>query len=182
MKKYAALKEQIGSLGDAERFFNVVVGDKNAYVAVLEFPHNILYVLHGNGVNTGKGFIEHNKLRVDGQTARYLGSAALTARKAVARVLAYLVKAEFLNETFEFFTLIVLGLSRHLEHGLDVVLHGHLSKHAGLLCQIAYTSLGALINGIVRYFAVVKVYVPCVGHYKPCCHIERRGLASTIRS
>ena len=44
MKEDFPFKEQVGAVGDAQSFFNIVVGDENTNVAVLEFPDNILNV------------------------------------------------------------------------------------------------------------------------------------------
>lgn len=79
-----------------------MVGDENAYVAVLQFPHNVLNVLHGNGVNARKWFVEHDKLWVDSQTASNLSTSALTARQLVAKVLAHFLQSKFGYQTFEF--------------------------------------------------------------------------------
>ena len=78
-KENAALEEQVGAVGDAERFLHVVVGDENADVAVFEFPDDVLDVFHGNRVYAGEGFVEHDKLRVDGQAAGNLCAPALAA-------------------------------------------------------------------------------------------------------
>jgi hypothetical protein len=45
-----------------------------------EILYDLLNIFHGNGVDTGKGFIEHDKLGINSQTTSYLGTTALTTR------------------------------------------------------------------------------------------------------
>ena len=71
-------------------------------------------VFHCNRVNTGKRFVEHDELRVNGETTGYLGAATLTSRQLVALVLAHLLKAKLCNEAFQFVFLIVERLSCEL--------------------------------------------------------------------
>lgn len=100
-EQYAALEQQICTVGDAQGLLHVVVGYKDADVAVFKLPHNVLNVLNGNRVYAGKGLVEHDKLRIDGQTARNLSTAALTSRKLVTLVLAHLVQAELAYEALQ---------------------------------------------------------------------------------
>ena len=74
-----AFVEEVGAVGDAEGFVNVVVGDENADVAVFEVGDNVLDVLHGDGIDARKGLVKQQKLGVVGQGARYLGAAPLAA-------------------------------------------------------------------------------------------------------
>ena len=90
LEQDAALKQQVGTVGNGKGFVHIMVGNKDANVAILQSPHNVLNVFHSNGVDTRKGLVEHDKLRVDGQAARYLGAAALATRQLVAHVLAHL--------------------------------------------------------------------------------------------
>ena len=65
-------EKEVGAVGDAECFLHVMVGDKDAYVPVFEFPDDILDVLHSNGVDAGDRVVELDELRVDGKATRYL--------------------------------------------------------------------------------------------------------------
>ncbi len=89
LEKYPPLEEQIGTVGDAQSLVHVVVGNEYANVAVLQLPDNLLNVADGNGVDTGKRLVEHDKLRIYGQTTRYLCTAAFTTGKAVTGILAH---------------------------------------------------------------------------------------------
>ena len=106
LEKDSSLKKEIGAVGDAERFFDIVVGDEDADVAVFEFPDDILNILNGNRVHAGERFVQHDELRVDGETACNLGSATFATRESVSGVLAYFLKVELGNEALEFVSLI----------------------------------------------------------------------------
>ena len=54
-----------------------MVGDEDADVLALEAIDDALDILHRNGIHTGKRLVEHDKVRVDGQATRNLGTAAL---------------------------------------------------------------------------------------------------------
>ena len=157
-----------------------MVGDEDAYVAVLEPPHYVLNVLHGNRIDTGKGFVEHNEARIDGKAACYLGATAFAARQLVAEVLAELVQSEVVDEFFEFVELLLVGEIGHFKHRHDVVLHAHLAEHARLLRQVAYAGACPFIDGIVGYFAVVEVDVAGIGYDETRGHIERCGFSGTV--
>lgn len=88
LEEYATLKEEVSAVGDIQSLVDIMVGDENADIAELQLPDDMLDVLHSDRVDTGKRLVEHDELWVDGQTARYLRTAALTTRQAVALVLA----------------------------------------------------------------------------------------------
>ena len=146
-----------------------MVGNQDADVQVLQFIHDLLDILHSNGVYTSKGFVEHDKLWFDGQTTGNLSTTALTTRKTITQVLAHLLQAELGNQFLELLQLVVTGL-----------LHAHLTEHARLLGQIADTSPGTLIHGELRHFLVAQVDMTTIGHNQARSHIKRGGLAGTV--
>ena len=91
MKQDAALEQQVCTVGDTQSVLDVVVGDEDAYVLVLQLPNDKLDVFDGNRVDAGEGLVEHDELRLDGQTARYLRTAALTTAELVTLVAAHLL-------------------------------------------------------------------------------------------
>ena len=93
-----------------------MVGDENTYVSVLELPNYLLDILNGYRIDTGKGFVEHNKLRVDGKATGNLGAAALATRQLVALVLAHFLQSELSYQTLKLFKLVGAGLACHLKH------------------------------------------------------------------
>ena len=149
-----------------------MVGDENADVPVFQFPHNLLDILHGNGVDTGEGLVEHDELRFDGQATRNLRASALTTRELVTLVFTHLTQAELLDQFLKLLQLVVAGLARHLEHREDIVLDAHLTEHARLLCQVADASAGTTEHRVFRHILLAQVDMAAVGHNQSCGHIE----------
>ncbi len=160
---------------------HVVVSDEDADVAVLKAPHDVLHLLHRYRVDTGERLVKHDELWVDGQTARDLGTAALTTGELVSLVLSHLVEAELGKQALKLLVLLLTAEVRHLKDGEDVVLHAHGAEHARLLREVAHTVAGALVHGVVRDLLVVDVDVPLIRHHQSGGHIERRGLAGAVR-
>ena len=101
MKEDATLKEEVGAVSDGKGLVDVMVGDEDADIAVLELPHDLLDILDGDGVDACEGLVEHDELGLDGQTAGNLRASALTARQLVAFVLAHFLEAELSDEALE---------------------------------------------------------------------------------
>ena len=59
------LKEQISSVGDAQRLIDIVVGDKYPDVLMSKLSDDRLDVLDSDGVYSREGLIKHDELRVD---------------------------------------------------------------------------------------------------------------------
>ena len=76
-----AFEKEVGAVGDAEGFVNVMVGDKNADVLFLEFGHDLLNVFDRNGVNACKGFIEEYEVGIHRQTACNFSPSSFASRK-----------------------------------------------------------------------------------------------------
>ena len=139
-------------------------------------------VLDRNRVDAGKGFVEHDKLGIDSQAARYLRTPALAARQLIALVLPYFLQTELGNQAFELLFLILAGTARHFEHGGDVVLDAHLAEHRGFLRQVADALFCPLVDRSVRNVLFVKKDAASVGHYETCRHVERRRFACSVRT
>ena len=138
LEQNPALKQQVCTVGNGKRLLHVVVGYEDTDVAVFESPHHMLYLFDGNRVDTSKGFVEHDELRVDSKTACYLRTTAFATRQLVAKILAYLAQIEVGNEFFELVELLLACESGHLEHSHNVVLDAQLTENARLLRQVAY--------------------------------------------
>ena len=57
LEEDASFEQEIGAVGDVERLMHVVVGDEDADVAVFQLPHDVLDVLHGDGVDASEGLV-----------------------------------------------------------------------------------------------------------------------------
>ncbi len=175
-----AFKEQVGPVCYAKGFLHVVIGDQYAYVLVLQPGHNALYVFHGNGVHTSKGFIQQNESWFRGQRAGYFRTAPFAPAQHIAPVLAHMLQAEFVQQSLQPFLLVFFGLSGHLQNGADVILHTQLPKNAGLLRQIADPFLRPFVHGQIGDVLIIQEDVAAVGLYKPHDHVEGGGLAGAI--
>src|SRR5690606_37825289 len=70
-----AFEEQTGPVGYGKGLVYVMVGDKDAYILVLQVRNDHLDVFHGDGVNAGEGFVEKDETGLEGQGACYLCTA-----------------------------------------------------------------------------------------------------------
>lgn len=66
LMEHAAFVKEVGAVGDAERFVDVVVGYEYAYVLLFQVCYDVLYVLNGNGVNSCKRLVEKQEVGVVG--------------------------------------------------------------------------------------------------------------------
>ena len=140
----------------------------------------ILDVFDGNGVDAGKGFVEHNEFGRDGQAARNFRTSALAAGETVAIVFTHLFQTKLLDEAFEHVTLLLLRLARHFKHRGDVVFDAHFAKHRSLLGQIAYAGTGPFVDRKFGDFFVVEKDFAAIGYDESGGHIKRRGFAGTV--
>ena len=189
--KDRALVEEVGTVGDVEGFANVVVGDEDADVTLLEFEDDVLDVLNSDGVDAGEWFVEEKESRVVSQRTCYLGTATLATRKLDAFAFADVAQVELFDEGVEFlFALLFVEVFAELEDGHDVVLDGHVAENGGLLCEIAHTHLRALVHGELGEFDGLAAFAaigfrgeinfPTIRLDDAHHHIESGGLSCTI--
>ena len=185
------LIQKIRAVCDCKGFTHIVVCDNNADIAVFQLCDDVLDILHGNGVNPGKGLIQEYEFGIYGKGAGYLAAAALTTGKLDAAGLTYLGEVEFIYEPFH--ALYPLGLCHSLcgtgdlHYGHDIVLYGHLAEHGCFLGKVADTALGPLVHGEggdVRdvTFVVLEVDISAVRLHLAGDHIETGGLTGTVRA
>ena len=124
MVKHVAFVEEVGAVGDGKGLAHIMVGDKDAYVAFLEVRHNILYVLHGDGVDTGERFVEQQEHGVVGKGTRYLCAASLTTAELYTFALADMLQPELIEQRLQLLTLLFFGkVFTEFKDGPDVVFH-----------------------------------------------------------
>ena len=95
----AALEEKVSSVGDRKRFMDVMVCDNDADISVFQFLDNALDILHGDGIDSSKRFVEQNELGIGSEAAGDLHTATFTALEVVALVAAHLLDVELRNQT-----------------------------------------------------------------------------------
>ena len=180
MKKDTPFEKQIGTVGDGQRFVDIMVGDENANIAVFQFPDNLLNVFHCDGVDTGKRLVEHDETGLDGKTTGDFASTTFATTQLVAFVLAHPAQAELADKALKLLQLIITWLACHLQYGEDVVLDTHLSKYRCLLGQIAYACTSTLVDRVGGHLLVAQVDMTAIGYNQSRRHVERSGLSSTI--
>src|SRR4051812_34047611 len=75
----------VGTVGDAQGFADVVVSYEHSNAAVAEVKDDLLNVRDGDWIDAGKGLVEQDELRRDDQRPRNLGAPTFAARQRVRR-------------------------------------------------------------------------------------------------
>ena len=181
------LEQQVGTVGDGQRFIDVVVGDDDADILVLQRSDDALDVFDSDRIDACERFVEQDEGRVDRYGTGDFGASPLAARQLDAEALAYFLKAELFDQRFAACGLFVLFQIGHLQNGLDVILDAQTAENRGLLRQIPHTHLGPAIDGLFGEFGYLAVVVfekdlAFVGFDQADDHIERRGLAGSVRT
>ncbi|MCY1369396.1 hypothetical protein D9M69_564340 [compost metagenome] len=93
-------------------------------------------------------------------------------------------EAEFFQELLCFFPPFCLGHLRlgKLHHPNDIILYTQVAEHRGLLGQVAYPQLGALIHRQTGNVYVIEPYFPGIGLDQSHRHIKRCGFTCTVRT
>ena len=178
-----SLVEQIGAVNDGERLTHIVVGDDDTDILVFQFCDDVLDVLHGDRVDTGKRLIEKDELGVDGKCTCNLATAALTTGKLDALALAHLMEVELIEKVLQTLqSLFLCELLGHLHHGHDVVLHGHVTEHGSLLRKVADTLLRTLEHRQLGDVLVIQVDLAGIRNDEAGDHVETGGLSRSIRT
>ena len=141
------LVEQVGPVGNGQGLVDVVVGDDHADVHRLELGDDVLDVFHGDRVDAGEGFIEQDKLRVDGQRPGNFAAAAFATRELDTLALADFLEAELVDQRLEPLQPVFFVEAGHLHDREDIVFHAHAAENGGFLCQVTDSLLGALVHG-----------------------------------
>ncbi len=186
-----AFVEEIGAVGDMEGLADVVVGDKDADVAFLEFEDDVLDVLHSDGVDAGEGFVEEKEHGVVGERTCDFGATTFAAGELDALALTDVAEVELLYQGVEFLAaLFLVEILAELEDGHDIVLDGHVAEDGSFLREVADPHLRAFVHGVLGEFngftrlAAIgfrcKIDFPAVGFDDADDHVEGGGLAGAV--
>jgi hypothetical protein len=74
----------VRSVGDAEGFPHIVIGDKNADTSLFQVENYLPDVIYCKGINTREWFVEQNKFRVARETSGDLDTTTFAAGKTIA--------------------------------------------------------------------------------------------------
>ena len=182
MEKDFTFKQQVRAVGDHQRLVHIMVGDEDTDILVFEPPYNILYLLHGDRIDTGKRLVQHHELRLDCQTPCNLGTPSLTSAQTVAKVFAHVRQVELFDQALQLLLLVFLAEFGQLQHRADIVFHGHFAEHTRLLWQIADTHLRTFVHRVRGDVLIVQIDLTVIGGYQTGGHIESCGLTGTVRS
>src|SRR5437016_602131 len=89
--------DDIGAIGETQRFAHIVVGDQDADAAIGEVAHQILNVADRDRIDARKRFVEQHVVRTRRERARDLDAAAFTAGQRDRRRLTQARDVEFIE-------------------------------------------------------------------------------------
>ena len=111
--------DDIGTVDQAERLADIVVGDENADAARGQLAHQILDIRDGDRIDAGERLVEEHEIGVAGQRAGDLEPAPLAARQRNRGGLAQMRDVEFFQELVETLSRSLLALDESLSEGRD---------------------------------------------------------------
>src|ERR1700738_3071079 len=94
--------DDIGAVGQSERFPHIVVGDEHADAAIGEMADEILNVAHRDRIDAGERFVEQHVIGSGRKRARDLDATPLAARQRNRRRFAQSRDVEFVEQGVEF--------------------------------------------------------------------------------
>ena len=157
-----------------------MIGDQDADVALLQLHHQVADIGDGEGVDSGKRFVEEHDLGLRGQRPGDLAAPSFAARKRDCRRCPERDQPEFVEQPFKPRAPCgSVGLG-DLEHRRDILLHRHSAKNAGFLREIAKPENRATIHRKVRDIAPVEQDPPGVGFDQPHHRVKTGGLARAV--
>ncbi len=95
--------EEVGAVGDAEGFVDVVIGDEDANALIGEAEDDVLDFFYGDRVYTGEGFIQEEKLRFSGEGSGDFGAAAFAAGELEAEAFSDVAERKFVQKLLDAF-------------------------------------------------------------------------------
>src|SRR3954465_13541859 len=148
--------DDIGAVGQPQRFAHIMVGDQDADAAVGEVPDEILNVADRNRIDAGEGFVEQHVVRTRRQRARDFDAAALATGERDRGRFAQARDVEFIEQRIEFgLALLPAGLD-DLEHGANILFDGEAAKDRGFLRQGTHAEPRALIHRPLCHVVAVE--------------------------
>src|SRR4051794_23779301 len=174
--------DDIGAVGQPQRFAHIVVGDQDADAAVGEVPDQILDVADRDRIDAGEGFVEQHVVRTRRQRARDFDAAALATGERDRGRFSQPRDVEFIEQRIEFgLALLPAGLD-DLEHGANILFDGEAAKDRGFLRQITDAEPRALIHRQPGHVVAVQLDGTAIRLDQPGDHVEHRGLAGAVRT
>src|SRR5690606_26094486 len=123
--------DDAGPVDDVERLADIMVGDQDADVTLLEFADKVSNILDRNRVNSCKGFIEQHDRGIGGQCPGDLASPPLAPGKGHGRSIAKMLEMEFAKQLLEPVATGSLVRLGHFKHRHDILRNGKATKDRG---------------------------------------------------
>src|SRR3569832_668028 len=96
-----SLVDDVGAVANTERFTRIMVGDQDAYAALLEEPDSTLDFDHGNRVIAGKWFVQQYITRAGRERAGDLDPPSFAARQGKRLIAAQFLYLQLRQESVE---------------------------------------------------------------------------------
>src|SRR5258705_1407067 len=87
LPEYFPSSEDICTIGYAECFPHVMIGNEHSDPRAAQVADNFLQILHGEGIDSREWLVEQNKRGFQGQRARDVQAPALSTRKRLCPAL-----------------------------------------------------------------------------------------------
>ena len=159
-----------------------MVGNENADILFHQTGHDRLNIVHSNRIDAGKRFVQHDKLRTDGQAASNFRTTTFTSGQTIAQVFTHFIQVKFSNEAFHFLALLFGRHIGHLQHRKDIIFDRHFAENGSFLRQITDAGLRTLVHRIAGNIGITQENTAFVGHHQAGGHVESGGFSGTIRS
>ena len=128
--------DQVGPIHDRERISDIVVRNKDPYTPFLQSENDLLDFGYIDRVNSGKGLIHQDELRLGDEAAGNFEAPSFPATERVGLLLSERGEPEVRKLAFyEGFPLAPVQGER-FRNGLNVLPNGEFSKYARFLGQI----------------------------------------------
>src|SRR5688572_13726120 len=131
-----AVVEDVGAIGDRERFPDVVVRDEDTDAALLQPPHDLLDVADRDRIDPGEGLVQEQVLGRRHERACDLQPPALAAGERVRRVRRQAGEVQLRQQLARAPPSLVAREVERLEDREQVLLHRQLPEDRRLLRQV----------------------------------------------
>src|SRR5438309_6934130 len=177
-----AVVEDVGSIGDRERFADVVVGDQDADSAVAQSRDDLLDVGDRDRIDAGEGLVQQQVLGPGDQRPRDLQPPPFPARQRVGGVGRQRGQVELAEQLAGPLPALGGAEVERLEDRQEIFLHRQFPEDRRFLRQIAHAHATALVHGARRDLLSFQKDTSALRRQQADHHVERRRLAGAVRS
>ncbi len=181
MAEDAALRDDVGAVGDAERFADVVVRDENSDATLLQVEDDLLKVEYGDGIDAAEGLVQQDEAGVDAEATRNLYTAALATGERIALCATDVAQIELFDELRGAVAALFPAETLCFQDGKDVLFHREFAEDAGFLRQIADAVVARTkIHGCAGDVFSSNGNATGIGAHEADDHVEAGSLARAV--